>query len=239
MVQEILTEAGLSPNEAKIYIALLEHGESPITRIAEYTKLHRSNVYDSIKKLIEKGLTASIQKQKTVFYEAINPNALLRMAEEKVLKIKTVLPSLLLSQQISTQKGEAHLFEGVNAFTNLLYGFLPHNEPILAYGIPKVTPELMKNKIPHFHKERIKQQIPMKHIYNFDAQERINYLKTLPYTEAKHLPENFDSQVSTNICGNQVVLTVWISPIISIQIINPLVAQAYKQYFALLWKAAT
>ena len=238
MLQETLIEAGLSPNEAKIYIALLENGLSSIIKIADYTKLHRSNVYDSVKKLMQKGLAASIQKEQTVFFEATNPTALLRIVEEKALKIKAVLPQLLLNQKMAAEKGEAHLFEGVGAFTNILYGFLEYNEPILAFGIPRITPELMKHKIPHFHKERIKRKIPMKHIYNFDAQERISFLNKLPYTEAKHLPESFDSQVSTNICGDQTILTVWIKPIISIQIINKLVAESYKKYFALLWQAA-
>lgn len=69
----------------------------------------------------------------------------------------------------------------------MLDGFLKYNEPILVYGIPKEAPEKMKTFIPHFHNRRIPQKIVMKHIYNHNAQERIKYLNTLPYTEARYL----------------------------------------------------
>jgi HTH-type transcriptional regulator, sugar sensing transcriptional regulator len=238
MNEEILTDIGLSQNEAKVYLCLLNLGLSSITQIADNCKLHRANVYDSMKKLINKGLAAYLQKDNVTLYEASNPQSLLRIVKEKEIKIRNILPQLMLSKKFSEKKGEAHVYEGVNAFVRILYGFLEHNEPILIYGIPKLAPNLMKTKIPHFHTERIKLKLPMKHIYNHDAKSRIKYLNKLPYSEAKYLPSSFDSQVSTNICGDTVVLTLWSNTVISIQIKNKDLADSYKQYFKLLWDNA-
>ena len=58
MNEEILVDLGLSPNEAKAYISLLNIGMTTITNVAKDCNLHRSNVYDSIKKLIDKGLVS-------------------------------------------------------------------------------------------------------------------------------------------------------------------------------------
>ena len=47
---------GLSPNEARIYEALVEHGESGVSEIALFGNIHRRNAYDAIHRLVEKGL---------------------------------------------------------------------------------------------------------------------------------------------------------------------------------------
>jgi HTH-type transcriptional regulator, sugar sensing transcriptional regulator len=238
MNEEILVDLGLSQNEAKVYLCLLTLGMSSITQVADECKLHRANVYDSMKKLVSKGLAAYIQKDNVTLYEASDPQSLLRIVREKETKLKAILPQLMLSKKFAESKGEAYIYEGINAFVRLLYDFLEYKEPILAYGIPKTAPDMMKTKIPHFHKERIKLKIPMKHIYNHNAKSRIKYLNTLPYCEARVLPGSFDSQVSTNICGDKVVLALWNSPVTCILIKNQTVADSYKRYFTLLWENA-
>ncbi len=235
---EILTEYGLTSNEAKIYLSLLELGMTTVTEIAKDSKLHRTNVYDSLKKLVIKGLVTYIKKDNTTYYEAADPLILLRRVKEKEENLKRIIPQLLMAQKFSKKKGEAHIFEGANAFINILYDLLKYDEEILCYGIPKIAPEIMKSKLIHFHKKRINLKIPMKHIYNHGAMERINFLNKMSETYAKYLPESFNSQVSTNVCGGEVIIVLWVKPVMVIQIKNSLIADSYKKYFKLLWSAA-
>jgi sugar-specific transcriptional regulator TrmB len=238
MNEDILIDIGLSTNEAKIYISLIDLGLSTITQVADKCKLHRANVYDSIKKLVNKGLVSYVQKEGITLYEANNPECLLRIIKEKEAKLKNIMPQLMLSKKMAASKGEAHILESIPSFINILYEFLKYNEPIICYGIPPIAPEMMKTKMPHFHAERLRLKIPMKHIYNHNAKDRIKFLNKMPCTSARFLPESFDSQVSTNICGDQVVLALWIKPVLIIQIKNQQIADSYKRYFSLLWEAA-
>ena len=64
MYEEIYESLGLSPNEGKIYEALVEHGESSISEIAINAKIHRRNAYDAINHLINKGLVFQIISHK-------------------------------------------------------------------------------------------------------------------------------------------------------------------------------
>ena len=122
---------------------------------------------------------------------------------------------------------------------NILYSFLKHNEPILAYGIPKNAPEALNRHIIKFHKTRAEKKIPMNVIYNYDAQDRLQEVNKMPYLiTAKYIDDEFKSQVSTNICGDEVVLALWIDPVMIIQIKNEQIAKAYKHYFEVLWKKA-
>lgn len=238
MYEETLMNLGLSQNEAKVYLSLLEISQNTVTHIADHSKLHRANVYESLNRLVEKGLVTYIEKKRAKYYEAAEPNALMRILKDKENMLQSILPQLNMIQKLSSSKGQAHIFEGIPAFVNLLYGFLKYKKPIFAYGIPKSAPEMMKTRIPHFHKERLEKGIAMKHIYNHKALKRIKFLNGMKNTEAKYLPKKFDSLVSTNICGDEVVITLWRKPVTSIQIKNKLVAESYRNYFNLLWNSA-
>ena len=238
MKADVLAEIGLSKNEAKVYLALLELGSATGGQVAEKANVHRTNAYDALGRLKEKGMVSSIVKDKTRHYEAADPQNLMNFLKDKERKLADVMPELLLSKKMAKPESEASVFEGVSPFMDMLYHFLEYKEPILVYGIPKLAPDMLKTKIPHFHKVRIPKKIPMKHIYNYAAKERMKVLNTMPLTEARYLPEEFDSQVSTMICGDEVVLALWVKPPLIIRIKNAKIADAYKKYFNLLWKSA-
>ena len=234
--EQTLLELGFSQNEAKVYLALLDNGLSTTTEISKKTKLYRTNIYDALDRLMKKGLVSYIIKENKKHFNVTDPKNLLVLLKEKELNLQKVLPEFELAKQLSKSGSNAYIFEGVKAFQKVLNEFLKYDEPILVYGIPKNAPELMKTFIPHFHKKRLSKKIPMKHIYNHNAQERIKYLNKMPLTEAKYLPSQYDSKVSTNICGDEVVLALWTEPVFVIQIINRQIANAYKNYFHLLWQ---
>ena len=60
---QLLTSLGLSKNEAKVYLALLDLGSATAGKIAEKSKVHRTNVYDALERLIEKGVVTYIFKK--------------------------------------------------------------------------------------------------------------------------------------------------------------------------------
>lgn len=238
MHEDVLEDLGFSKNEAKAYLALLELGSASAGQVAEKSKVHRTNVYDALERMLERGVVSYTMISDVKYFQATPPQNLFRLLKEKEDKLTTVLPELLLKLQMSESKSEAHIFQGVKAYFDIYYNFLNFKESILIYGIPKEAPIMVKTSIMHFHKKRMSMKIPMLHIYNHDAIDRIDFLKKMPYTQAKALPQKFDSKVSTAICGDEVVIVAWISPPMIIQIKNQLLADAYKKYFYLLWENA-
>src|SRR3990167_495196 len=94
MYQEIFEGLGLSPNEAKIYETLVEHGELGVSEIATRSQIHRRNAYDAIRRLIDKGLCFEILSAKENLYNAVDPGKLLELTEEKRQSIESILPDL-------------------------------------------------------------------------------------------------------------------------------------------------
>ncbi|MEM4336476.1 MAG: helix-turn-helix domain-containing protein [Candidatus Woesearchaeota archaeon] len=234
--RSVLSDLGFTKNEIETYLAILELGSSTSWEIAKKTKIHRTNVYDAISRLVKKGVISYIIKNNKKFYEAPDPSLLMNILKEKELALQKIIPELEIAKKIAGKESQACIFEGIKPFQEILMSWLRFNEPILCYGIPKNAPEMMKYFIPHFHELRIAKKIPMKHIYNYNAEERIKYLNTLPYTEARYLPQKYYSTTSTNICGDEVVLVLWLETPVVIQLKNKQIANSYKNYFEILWK---
>ena len=70
---EILKNIGLSPKEAKVYLAVLKLKKGLITSIAEQAGVNRTTTYDILEYLNKKGLRTSkdLQPQKLQIQEVI------------------------------------------------------------------------------------------------------------------------------------------------------------------------
>ena len=81
MYEDLLRETGLSHNEARIYEALLHLGEASVQQISNRSKVHRRNVYDSLQKLMERGLASEVFIKGEKHFKAINPRRLLEYTD--------------------------------------------------------------------------------------------------------------------------------------------------------------
>ncbi len=233
--EDLLRELGLSVNEAKVYLALLRIGCVSAGKIAEACKLHRTNVYDSLERLEEKGLVSFIMKEETKLFEAADPETFKHVLDERRARFDVMLPQLALDKQLGT-KATAQVFEGISAWKIAAFNLLKHKQTIKTYGVPKNAPELMKHFVDMFHQTRIQKKILMQHLYNENAKERIKYLNGLQFTEAKYLPLEFDTPVTTTVCGNEVLITHWdADPVTFIRIENAALADVYRKYFDVLY----
>jgi len=88
MYEELLRDVGLSLNESKVYETLLHTGEASVQEISLKSNVHRRNVYDSLNKLIEKGLASEVFIKGEKNFKAINPEQLLEIIKEKRKRIK-------------------------------------------------------------------------------------------------------------------------------------------------------
>ena len=68
-----LETLGLAKNEARIYETLLREGESTVGHISQKSEVYRRNVYDSLNRLMEKGLVFELIHTKENHYKAVDP----------------------------------------------------------------------------------------------------------------------------------------------------------------------
>lgn len=82
----LLTNFGLSSNEAAVYTYLLERGEpTGGSNIAYATELHRQYVYTSLKKLSKQGLIETVSRGHHNHYKALAPTQIKKIAQRRLL----------------------------------------------------------------------------------------------------------------------------------------------------------
>ena len=94
--ENILVDLGLSKNETKSYIALLELGIAATGQVAEKSKLHRASAYDALERLQAKGLVSFHLRQSIKYYEAMDPKNLLHLLKTKEQQLEEIMPQLQL-----------------------------------------------------------------------------------------------------------------------------------------------
>ena len=91
---ELLKNLGLSEQEIKVYLSLIERGASLVSNIARDTKLHRPTIYQSLTKLSNKGLITVSPKGNQKLYSAESPEKLAFIFDSLKEDLELLLPEL-------------------------------------------------------------------------------------------------------------------------------------------------
>src|SRR3989338_8134684 len=124
----ILEKIGLSPTEAKIYLALLDLGEANVRATADHTKINRRNVYDALTRLLDKGIIFAIVGLEEKVYCPVDPDKLAELVQEKKTRLAKILPDF--NSQYAAKRGpqEAFIYRGVNGFKQYMRDILRTGE---------------------------------------------------------------------------------------------------------------
>lgn len=95
----LLHELDIDPEQIKIYLALLEHGDSATLEISRTVGIARTRVYRLLEKMVKIGLTEEIIDQYRKKSRAVGIDGLERLVKEQQERTKKI--SLLLPEVTS------------------------------------------------------------------------------------------------------------------------------------------
>jgi sugar-specific transcriptional regulator TrmB len=228
----LLEDLGLTKTEAKVYLALIELGASRAGIITRKTGIHRRNVYDAIEMLIQKGLISYIKENNIKLYEAVDPNRLLEILKEREHNLQSMLPELESKFKFVQAKKETIFYRGKQALKSIFDDQIKEGKEILVLGACPFAKDIVKYYFSKYDSERKNKKIKVKAIFT----KRVDY--EIPLSEIKYLPKEFDSPSATNIYGNKVAIILWTEEPFAILINQKEIADAYRNYFELMWKIA-
>ena len=99
-IYETLARIGLPEQAVKIYLALLENGQSNITDIARLVDLHRAIVYRFLPLLEERRLVSKFTSKKRMLYRANDPKHLKDLLSSLESRLDIVIETLQEKQKI-------------------------------------------------------------------------------------------------------------------------------------------
>lgn len=248
MVITKLCELGLSEDEAKIYLAVLELGGSYVSSIAKKSGVHRVNCYKILDDLVNKGLVNSFTKNKVKHYSVESPRTLLHQQEEKLETAKRLLPELFSITNALAYKPKIQYYEGVEGVKNIFEDTLTAKSEMLGYTNLQAVPHIINEEyLRNYAQRKIKMGIKTRMLSPF-SKEAQDYLKRYyPKDFDPNLveiffinPKQFPFEYEINIYGNKVsIISLNPDELIGMIIESPLYAKTQRAIFNLAWLGAT
>ena len=236
----ILLELGLSPNEAKIYEALLIYGGSGVSSASLRSKVHRRNAYDALQRLLNKGLVSEVYGKLETIYEPVDPNKLRELLEEKQRKLDTLMPELQQEFHHIRPAESSYIFKGIEGVKNYLNEALNIGQNIYRLGAEGVwlDPRLA-DYTQWFLEKRKKKHMKIHAIFDHDI-AKVEGHQALA-DDYKIMSHKYDSNATMDVFGDVVVTftgtaagklmedsTIFVMH-------SPDLAESYRQWWKQMW----
>ena len=232
---EKLQKIGLSLSEAKIYLALIRLGSAQAGRISKESQINRTTVYDSIERLIEKGLVSYVIEANKKVFKPVAPKIILEQLKEKEKITEEILPELNQIFTESKEKEESNIFRGRKGIRSILNDILNYKEYV-AFGSSGRFLEIMQHDFIIFQKRKKELKINARVILS-ESSRKTEQVK-IAYTKFKFIPDEFSSPTTTFVYGDKTAIIIWSETPTATLITSKEVAKSYSSYFELLWKIA-
>lgn len=232
-IYEKLKEAGLTGNEAKVYLELLKKGELTANQIAKNIGMDRTLTYTVLNHLIDKGQVNYVVKEKKKIFSCSNPENLLNPIKAKEVLVFDLIKELKNIKKEKPEETEINVYEGREAIrllarenlkmrhfdsfgaTGRLYDFL--------FEAPALGEEL--------ERKGTTGRIIMGSKYK--QHEFVGKYKSL---KIRFL--DIETEATTTIVGDKVMIHMIKGKPIVIIIKNKDIANSYRNYFEWMWNKA-
>jgi len=230
-IEKILEKIGFSQNEIKVYLSLLDYGSSKAGKIAKVAKIDRSSCYNSLKSLIEKGIASYVFIGNIKWFQALEPDKLIKYIDEQKEEVEKIIPNLVNRSKHIKQEGQVRLFKGISGIKTLFLEIIKTKKDNFVFG----SEGQFSKRMPEFalRFDRLKKEVGIKTkvIIRKKRKELDNN-----NTEHRYFPFDTQSPAVTNIFGDKIAIIIWTDEPEGILIENKSAAKGYKSYFDFMWE---
>lgn len=128
-----LERLGFTPEEASLYLALLDGGPATVAELARRSDLHRPAVYRALPRLEKRGFVTVIVRGKRRLYSAESPERLRSLLEDLTGSFDALLPELLQSYGAPRGRPVVKMLTGKRAITWVLRDIVTVLKPGATY----------------------------------------------------------------------------------------------------------
>jgi sugar-specific transcriptional regulator TrmB len=248
MNQELFEALGLSPNEGKIYQALIDRGESTVSEIAVASKIHRRNAYDAISRLVDKGLCFEIFSTTENRYNAVDPDKLTEILAEKKDKLMLALPELKRKFGERFAPEEAYIYRGLEGQKNIWRDVIRVGQESFFIGAKAgwFDPRLEASRVAFF-KEANRKKIQFTQLFDQEVKSLIpNFPRHFPGKLVyRFLPKKYSTNSAIHIFGDYVVTYTGLTlgkiseNVVFFVIHSKDLAESYRTWFWYMWEQSS
>lgn len=244
MLEQELQRIGLSEKEAKVYLASLELGPSPVQKIAAKAHVNRATTYVILEGLMKKGIITIYDQGKKRYFVAEGPNSLKNIIsqQQKELDEKEKLLEALHSQlqsvyNVLPNKPVVKFYDGKEGLKSMQQEFLESTDSLarIVYAPAAVDDLFTADERAEHRKKRIAKKIKTKSIYCDAKGQKIS----MELADTRRVPEEkFRFLSDITICGDKVQFASLKGHVSGVTIQSKAVADTLANIFDLAYEGA-
>lgn len=237
MPLEELKNAGLSENEAKVYLAALELGETSVYRLAKKSGVKRTTTYLAVENLKEKGLMSEYMRDNVTVCYAENPKKLTEHLEEKKNALEKIMPELLAFTNLIDKKPKIRYFEGKEAYKEVFSDVLKYPDSQMLGTFNEKFWDWEKYFTGYFMPKRKEKKIWARILFKDSSEMRVISQKINEYLSQTRLvpSEKFKVEIEMVVYGGNKVGFVSYDEEIAIIVESQKIHDTQKSFFEVIW----
>src|SRR3989338_2313210 len=228
-----LEDLGLTHAEIKVYLSLLEVGNTKAGTIIEKAGLQSSVVHNCLHTLLDKGLISYVKKGKIKHYQASDPNSFIDFIEEKKKNFEKLLPQLLSKQKSADEKNEAEVYETYQGIMNMLLELIKDTKPGDDYLFFSQDVEQLNKEIQQFFMrydpKRKAKKLNVKGIAPLHLKKLYEHRVKKGMMKMKYTTIAMPTAIA--ICNDKLVLLSWEEKPVGYLIHSKQLAEKYTKFF--------
>ncbi|OGF25622.1 hypothetical protein A2303_01015 [Candidatus Falkowbacteria bacterium RIFOXYB2_FULL_47_14] len=240
-----LVNLGLSEKEAKVYLAALELGKSPVSPIAQKAQVNRATTYVIIEGLMQKGLMTVSEEEKIQCFAAESPDKLGLLFREREMAIarqreylEKLLPQLRSLDNTSKDKPVVKYYSGrsgVIAMVESLLDDIKDTTVKMAFSVDAVENFFTPEESSRWRKKRLQKNITTKVIYTMKKGK----LSEVEKSRDRKVPlEKYPIKSDIAIYGDKVRIASLGGRLMGIVIEDREIADTFRAILDLAWEGA-
>jgi|SRR3989344_1976055 len=245
MSEKLLTEAGLTLNEAKVYLSLLKLGKAPSGKIVTEARIAGGKVYETLYKLVDKGLVEIIVENNIKQFIAADPQSLLLYMEERknelsqqAEKLAEIIPDLQKIKYLSETPENVYLIKGFRGIRPLVDAtVLKAKGEFLIMGVRSSKEAQFNIFWQHWHQARVKQKKKARLLFTDKNTDYWDFFQKMGFTQTKTTFSLSPSSIMV-IDHQTFIFSYDQKEFTCIHIVSESIAKSFASFFEGLWKIA-
>lgn len=243
---DVLEPLGLTPNEAKVYLALCETGPAGASAVAEKCSVNRTLMYDTLTRLVSKGFVSVVDKDGKKVFQAANPARLSTVFEEREALLKRTMEGFITTVRglyAPAAQPNVSIFLGVEGLKNVLVdqiATLNKGDVVRAYRAQSEITRLAPLAASWFKRKHAEKGIAVKAIVDSspDGVEKGKTLASHALTDVRYLPVQHEAPITYEVYGDKTaILSAAEGQVFSLIIQSQPMARFFAEDFDRTWNA--
>jgi len=241
--EELLKACGLTQNESLVYLSLLKIGKVTSSKIVKEANISGGKIYETLEKLIQKGLVKSIIENGVKNFIANEPEMLIEYMKDKEkelhkkeTELEKVLPQLKGLKEHDPKLENVSLIKGLRGIKPLVYQSLENGKTIKIMGVTSKKEVKYNNFWRLWHIERVRMKKKAEIIFSDRDTDYWKFYKKLSYTKVKEILSFTPSAIL--LIGEDIFIFSYEEDLTCIHIKSSSISDSFSQFFDGLWKVA-